>query len=101
MFQVHYRKLHWSYKNSASAKCLIFESALLSGGFRGQNKVDQTVYTVLNFLYVTGSMALSVYNSLGWHPEMSLYFQGSVCVLLCFACSMFHSVMLHERKRER
>lgn len=86
MFRVHYRKLHWSYKNSASAKCLIFESALLSGGFRGQNKVDQTVCTVLNFLYVTGSMALYIIHMGG--------IQRCHCIfrILSVFCSALHAV---------
>lgn len=80
MFQVHYRKLHWVYKNSASTECLVFESAIFLGGFKRQNKVDQIVYIVL---LLTGSMVMFVFNLQGGIQKCHCDF--GVVSVFCFA----------------
>lgn len=78
MLQVLYRRI---YKNSASSECLIFESAIFSGGFKGQNKVDQILYIVVYFLFLTGSVVLSL---LEWVTSRGVTVILGLC-LFCFA----------------
>lgn len=80
MLQVLYRKI---YKNSASSESLIFESAIFSGGFKGQNKVDQILYIVFYFLFLTGSVVVSL---LEWAASRGVTDFGVVSVsVFCFA----------------